>query len=264
MTGKAAEALKYEQEWQLFKDTGSEEARSRLAENYLPLVKYVIDRIAYKLPEFIDREDLISEGILGLIDAIDKFDPSRMNKFETYAIVRIRGSVLDSLRHMDWVPRSLRQKSKEIESSIVELERKLGRSANEREVAEYMGISVEELNETLSEVSGSVIFSFEELLQMSDDDKPLPFMARVRNQQTSDPSESIMKGEIRRILIKAVETLPENEKKVIGLYYTENMTMKHIGEILEVTESRVCQIHTKALLRLRASIIASDENIYEE
>ncbi len=264
MAGKAAEALKYENDWQLFKESGSEEARGRLAENYLPLVRYIIDRVAYRLPEFIDREDLISEGILGLIDALDKFDPSRMNKFETYAVVRIRGSVLDSLRHMDWVPRSLRQKSKEIENSIVELERKLGRSATENEVAEFMGISVAELNETLMEVSGSVIFSFEELLQMSDDDKPLPFMARIKNQQTLDPSESIMKREIRRILIKAIETLPENEKKVIGLYYTEGMTMKNIGEILDVTESRVCQIHTKALLRLRASIIETDDNIYED
>ncbi len=118
-----------EEDWNLFKEDGDDNARGRLAEKYLPLVKYVIDRIAYRLPDFIDREDLISEGILGLIDALDKFDPSRMNKFETYAVVRIRGAVLDSLRQMDWVPRSLRQKSREIENAYADVERTLGRPA---------------------------------------------------------------------------------------------------------------------------------------
>ncbi len=253
-----------EEEWIRFKEHGDEEARSRLAERYLPLVKHIIDRIAYKLPDFIDKEDLISEGILGLIDAIDKFDPSRMNKFGTYAMVRIRGAVLDSLRQMDWVPRSLRQKSKEIENAILTVERNLGRPATDKEISEYLGISAEELNETLSSISTSVIYSFEELLQMSDDDKPLPFISRVKDQQITDPSDSVVKSEIRKILVKSIGRLPDNEKTVVGLYYVENMTLKQIGEVLDVTESRICQIHAKALIRLKNSLLNSDDEIFAE
>jgi len=250
-----------EKDWNLLKEHGDEKARERLAQSYLPLVKNIVERIAYKLPSHIEKEDLVSEGILGLIDAIDKFDPGRMIKFETYAMVRIRGAVLDSLRHLDWVPRSLRQKSKDIETAFMEVERKLGRASTDREVAEYMGISVDELQETLSQVSSSVIFSFEELLQMSDDDKPLPFMSRIKNEQVSDPSDSLIRAEVRRILVEAVEELPDNEKLVISLYYVEGLTLKQIGEVLEVTESRVCQIHTKAVLRLKNALLTGDSEI---
>jgi RNA polymerase sigma factor FliA len=253
-----------EEDWSLFKETGDDGARGRLAEKYLPLVKYVIDRIAYRLPDFIDREDLISEGILRLIDALDKFDPSRMNKFETYAVVRIRGAVLDSLRQMDWVPRSLRQKSREIENAYADVERTLGRPATDEEVSGHIGITPEELNETLASVSSAVVFSFEEMLQMSDDNKPLPFLSRVKNPQVSDPSDTLMKSEVRSILIKAIDRLPENERMVVGLYYVENITLKQIGDILNVTESRACQIHTKALVRLKSSLMQTDEEIFYE
>ncbi len=253
-----------EEDWRALKDEADESARSRLAEKYLPLVKYVIDRIAYKLPDFIDREDLISEGILGLIDAIDKFDPSRMNKFETYAVVRIRGAVLDSLRQMDWVPRSLRQKGREIENAFSEVERTLGRPATDEEVSCKLGITADELNETLSDIAGSVVFSFEEMLQMSDDNKPLPFISRVKNAQVAEPPEVLMKTEIRRILTNVIEKLPESEKNVIGLYYVENMTLKQIGEVLDVTESRVCQIHTKALMRMKSALMNRDGDIFYE
>lgn len=251
-----------QEDWVLFKEHCDEGARSRLAERYLPLVKYVIDRIAYKLPDFIDREDLISEGILGLIDALDKFDPSKLIKFETYAVVRIRGAVLDSLRQMDWVPRSLRHKSREIESAFSTVEQTLGRPATDEEVSSHLGISADELNETLTNVSSAVVFSFEETLQMSDDDKPLPFMTRVRNSQVTDPSDSIVKSEVRKILVRAMDRLPENEKTVVGLYYVENMTLKQIGDILNVTESRACQIHTKALVRLKSALMESDKEIF--
>jgi len=256
--------LTEEEDWRVFKEHGDEDARGRLAEKYLPLVKYVIDRIAYKLPDFIDREDLISEGILGLIDALDKFDASRMNKFETYAVVRIRGAVLDSLRQMDWVPRSLRQKSREIENAFADVERNLGRPATDSEVSDKLGITAEELNETLASVAGAVVFSFEEMLQMSDDNKPLPFLSRIKNPQVSDPSDTLMKTEVRNILIKAIDRLPENEKMVIGLYYVENLTLKQIGDVLNVTESRACQIHTKALVRLKSNLMQSDEEIFYE
>ncbi|HPI75284.1 MAG TPA: FliA/WhiG family RNA polymerase sigma factor [bacterium] len=251
-----------EEDWRLFKECGNEDARGRLAERYLPLVRYVIDRIAYKLPAFIERDDLISEGILGLIDALDKFDMSRLNKFETYAIVRIRGAVLDSLRQMDWVPRTLRQKSRDIETAFNEVERELGRPATDEEVSQKLGISTDELNETLGDIAGSVVFSFEELLQMSDDDKPLPFIARVKNETAADPSDTTVKKEVKKILTKAVEKLPENEKIVVGLYYVESMTLKQIGEAMGVTESRVCQIHTKAMLRMKSALMERDREIF--
>lgn len=249
-------------DWKLFKEDGDEAARGRLAEQYLPLVKFVIDRIAYRLPDFVDREDLISEGIIGLIDALDKFDPSRMNKFETYASVRVRGAVLDSLRHMDWVPRSLRQKSKDIEMAFGEVERKLGRAAEDEEVAKFLGITVDELHDTLDKVSGSVVFSFEEMLQMNDEEKPLPFITRVKSQHVADPSDSIVKSEMRKILIEAVANLSESERNVIGLYYVENLTLKQIGEVLSVSESRVCQIHTKAVMRLKNRLLEQDREIH--
>lgn len=252
------------EDWRLFKESGDEAARGRLAEQYLPLVKYVIDRIAYRLPDFIDRDDLISEGIIGLIDALDKFDPSRMNKFETYATVRIRGSVLDSLRHMDWIPRSLRQKSKDIEAAFAEVEKKLGRAAEDKEVAEFMGITVEDLHDTMDKVSGSVVFSFEEMLQMSDDEKPLPFITRVKSDHVADPSESIVKSEVRKLLVEAVKQLSESERMVVGLYYVENLTLKQIGDILSVTESRVCQIHTKAVIRLKNKLLEKDKELHLE
>jgi RNA polymerase sigma factor FliA len=256
--------IKEQEDWVFFKESGDEEARSRLAERYLSLVKYSIDRIAYKLPDFIDREDLISEGILGLLDALDKFDPSKAIKFETYAVVRIRGAVLDSLRQMDWVPRSLRQKSREIENAFFVVERELGRPATDEEISAHLGISIEELNGTISDVSSAVVYSFEELLQMSDEDKPLPFITRVKNSQVSDPSDALVKSEIRKMLITAVDRLPENEKTVIGLYYVQNLTLKQIGEVLNVTESRACQIHTKALVRLKCSLMESDKEIFYE
>ena len=251
-----------ESDWIAFKEHKDENARGRIAEHYLPLVKYVIDRVAYRLPDFIDRDDLISEGIVGLIDAIDKFEPEREYKFETYAVVRIRGAVLDSLRQLDWVPRSIRQRSREIEKAYCEIERKLGRMASDEEVAQYLNITVEELNETIASVSSSVVFSFEELLQMNDDDKPLVFMNRVKDSTVDDPSSAMMKKEVRQMLIDAVTSLPDNEKTVIGLYYVQSMTLKEIGGVLGVTESRVSQLHAKALIRLKGVLTRTGDEVF--
>lgn len=256
--------LREDEEWQLLKEHNDEEARGRLAEHYLPLVKNIVDRIAYRLPDFVDREDLINEGIVGLIDAIDKFEPDRALKFETYAVVRVRGAVLDSLRHMDWLPRSLRQRSREIERAFSEVERQLGRAASDQEVADFLHISAKELNDTLSDISSSVVFSFEELLQMSDEDKPLTFISRIKDQTAEDPSSRLVRGEVRRILLEAVATLPDTERTVVGLYYVENLTLKEIGAVLNVSESRVSQLHTRALLRLKGALIRADEGFNEE
>lgn len=251
-------------DWVALKQHRDEKARSRLAEHYLPLVKYVIDRVAYKLPEFVDREDLISEGIVGLIDAIDKFELERELKFETYAVVRVRGAVLDSLRQLDWVPRTLRQKNREIEKGYCEVERSLGRSASDKEVAAHIGITPEELNETLSNMAGAVVFSFEELLQMNDDDKPLLFINRIKDTSVDDPSNAVIKKEVRRLLVEAVDRLPDNERTIIALYYSKNMTLKQIGGIIGITESRVSQLHAKALLRLKGVLTRAGDEVFAE
>ncbi|MEW6202375.1 MAG: FliA/WhiG family RNA polymerase sigma factor [bacterium] len=241
-----------EEDWQKFKESGNEEARQRLAERYLPLVKWVVDRIGYRLPPNIDREDLVGEGILGLLDAIEKFEPDRVSRFESYASLRIRGSVLDFLRRADFAPRTLRRKCREIEKAFSDVERKLGRSAEENEVANVLGITVDEMNTALGDLAGTVVLSFEELLQVSEDEKPIPFIARIKDVTADDPANLVIKQEMRNILIEACDKLPEVEKKVIGLYYVENLTLKEIGEVLNVSESRVCQLHSKALMRLRA------------
>ena len=251
-------------DWLALKNHNDENARNRLAEHYLPLVKYVIDRIAYKLPDFIDREDLISEGIVGLIDAIDKFDLERELKFETYAVVRIRGTVLDSLRQLDWVPRSLRQRNKEIERAFCEVERTLGRAATDREVAEHIGITVKELNDTLADVAGAVVFSFEELLQMNDDDRPLVFINRIRDTNADDPSSTLIKKEVKRLLVEAVDNLPDNERTIIALYYSKSFTLKQIGGVLGITESRVSQLHAKSLLRLKGVLTRAGDEVFVE
>lgn len=253
-----------DEDWLAFKHNKDDAARSRLAEHYLPLVKYVIDRIAYKLPDFIDREDLISEGIVGLIDALDKFEIERDLKFETYAVVRVRGSVLDSLRQLDWVPRSLRQRSREIEKAYCEVERKLGRSAKDSEVAAHLGITAKELNDTMSDVAGAVVFSFEELLQMNDEDKPLMFINRVKDSNADDPSHTLIKNEVKRLLVEAVDNLPDNERTIVGLYYSKNLTLKEIGGVLGVTESRISQLHAKALVRLKGVLTRAGDQVFAE
>ncbi|MFH1540215.1 MAG: FliA/WhiG family RNA polymerase sigma factor [bacterium] len=241
-------------DWHKFKEESDEEARRRLAEKYLSLVKWVVDRISYRLPPNVEREDLVSEGIIGLMDALDKFDTGRESRFESYAVTRIRGSVLDYLRQSDWVPRSLRQKCREIENAFSEIERQAGRSAEDKEVAKLLGISVDELHTTLADISGAAVISFEELLSVSDSSRPIPVLARVRDTSAEDPVSLVVKKEIKGILRDACEALPETEKTIIGLYYVERLTLKEIGKVLEVSESRVCQLHSRAILRLRAAL----------
>lgn len=246
-------------DWLRFKEDGDDTARQKLAERYLPLVKTVVDRMAYRLPSNVDREDLVSEGIIGLLDALDKFEPQRMSKFESYAVTRIRGSVLDYLRQSDWAPRSLRQKSREIEQAYTEVERKTGRAAQDDEVAQTLGITVDELHSVLSDVAGAAVISFEELLQVSDGNRPIPMMTRVRDATAEDPGNVVIQQELRVILKDAVERLPETEKLVVSLYYAERLTLKEIGRVLEITESRVCQLHARAVMRLRGMLTDADK-----
>jgi RNA polymerase sigma factor for flagellar operon FliA len=241
--------------WDAFKTDGDPDAREQLILNYSPLVKYVAGRVSANLPQTVDHADLISYGIFGLIDAIEKFQPERGIKFETYAIARIKGAIIDELRAMDWVPRSVRARSRDIERAYVALESRLRRAPTDKEVAAEIGISVQELQDTFAKLSYSSVVSFEDLWTPTGDrDERGPVMAAIRDDSAEDPVQMFETEEVRDILAGAIDRLPEREKTVIALYYYEGLTLKEIGQVLGVTESRVSQLHTKAVLRLRARL----------
>lgn len=245
--------------WAVFKDTGDSDAREQLILSYSPLVKYVAGRLSSSLPQNVDTGDLISYGIFGLIDAIEKYDPARGIKFETYAIARIKGAIIDELRAMDWVPRSVRAKAREVEHAYVKLEGELKRVPEDCEVATELGISVKELQSIFSKLSYTSVVSFEELWVGGDrDDKP-NIMGVIADEHAEDPVSMFESVEAKDILASAIERLPERERIVIALYYYEGLTLKEIGQVLGVTESRVSQLHTKAVLRLRARLNAAHE-----
>ena len=243
--------------WIRYKDEQDSEARDALILNYSPLVKYVAGRLASGLPQTVDTGDLISYGIFGLIDAIEKFDLSRAIKFETYAIARIKGAIIDELRAMDWVPRSVRSRAREIERTYVALENELRRVPSDQEVADRMGISLKEFAAILTKLSYTSVVSFEELWVGGERDESQSAIGSIRDDSAEDPVAIFESAEIKDILAEAIDRLPEREKTVIALYYYEGLTLKEIGQVLGVTESRVSQLHTKAVLRLRARIHAS-------
>jgi RNA polymerase sigma factor FliA len=229
--------------------------RERIINQHVQIVKYVVGRITTHLPNTVDREDLISAGILGLIKAVDRFDPARGVKFETYATTVVRGEVMESLRAKDWAPRSVRRKLRQLAEVISRLEGRLLRQPQEEEIAEEMEMTVEEYNRFLSAASSATVASIEELLvgeePGANDDEYNPVDPA---DEYSDPSLVVEKRELRRLVALAVSRLPEREKAVISLYYEQELTLKEIGEIMGVTESRVCQIHTQATARLRAAV----------
>ena len=241
--------------WDEYKNTGSSKARDQLILNYSPLVKYVAGRVAVGLPANIEQADLISYGIFGLIDAIDKYDRGRNIKFETYAISRIRGAIIDELRAIDWVPRSVRYKAREVEKAYAALENKLKRPPSDAEIAEEMDISVDDLNHIYTQLSSVSLIALDELMSIEGDkgDK-LSLLETLEDTKTAGPMEAFESEEMKEILVTAINRLPEREKKVITFYYFAGLTLAQIGEVLGVTESRVCQIHTKAVLGLKGKI----------
>jgi RNA polymerase sigma factor FliA len=240
--------------WARYKDEQDSTARDQLILNYSPLVKYVAGRLASSLPQTVDTADLISYGIFGLIDAIEKFDPGRAIKFETYAISRIKGAIIDELRAMDWVPRSVRSRAREIEAAYVALENSLRRVPSDQEVADYMSISLKEFQDILAKLSYTSVVSFEELWVGGERDEGQNAIGSIKDDTAEDPVAIFESGEIKEILAGAIDKLPERERTVIALYYYEGLTLKEIGQVLGVTESRVSQLHTKAVLRLRAKL----------
>ena len=244
-----------QQLWRDYKDAGTPALRERLILHYSPLVKYVAGRVGVGLPPNIEQADLVSYGIFGLIDAIDKFDLERAIKFETYAINRIRGAIIDELRSIDWIPRSVRYKAREVERAYAALEASLHRTPSEAEVAAEMGIAVSDLHAIFSQVSYVNVIALDELLTVGGEkgDK-LSLVDTLEDHKAEDPVAAFESEETKYLLAKAINHLPEREKIVVTLYYYEGLTLAEIGQVLGVTESRICQMHTKAVLQLRGKL----------
>jgi RNA polymerase sigma factor FliA len=240
--------------WVEFHKTRSPQLRDMFIRQYMPLVKYVAGKIAVGMPGSVEFDDLVGFGQFGLLDAINKFDPDKNVKFKTYAVTRIRGAVFDELRQLDWVPRSVRQKSREIENTIVRLESNLGRTASDAEVASAMGLSEADFQQTVLKVSGTSILSLNDVWYAGDDSDHMSIGDSIEAPSSLNPDVIVEREEIRRVIIEAINELPEKEKMVLVLYYHEDMTFKEIGQVLEVSESRISQLHTKANLRLRAKL----------
>lgn len=227
--------------------------RDQLIMDYAPLIRFVAQRIAARLPSNIDIDDLISAGVIGLMDAIDKYDPSRDNKFKTYAEFRIRGAILDELRSQDWVPRSVRDKAKRIERTYAELEQRYGRAVSDAEVSDALGMSLEVYYEMVSKVKGVTLLSIDELSGPSQHERK-SLLECLENIGSKNPFMHLKSKGVREILMRNIEDLPEKQKLVLSLYYYEDLNLKEIGRILDVTESRVSQLHTQAVNRLRLKL----------
>jgi RNA polymerase sigma factor FliA len=241
--------------WRRYKASGDARAREGLVVAYSPLVKYVAGRMASGLPAHVDEADLISYGLGGLINAIDRFELEREIKFETYAITRIKGAIIDELRSLDWVPRSVRQRAREIERANAKLEHKLQRAPTDEEMAAELNISVDEFQEALLQISNSTVAALDELWTVGDaSGDQVSLIDTLTDESAPDPAAIMDQTDLKDRVADAIARLPEREKLVVALYYYENLTLREIGEVLGVTESRVSQLHTKAVLRLRSRL----------
>ena len=228
--------------------------REALILEHMSQIKYIAQRISTKLPSHVELNDLIGTGVLGLLDAIEKFNPHRGVKFKTYAELRIKGAILDSLRNLDWAPRSLRKKSKDLEKVCHDLEQRLGRPVTDKEICDEMEISLDEFYELVDQLKGLNLGSFQELAGHDEDKSGDPLVTYVPDAPQMDPFFMFHKSEVKGILASAIDLLPKKERLVISLYYFDELTMKEIGKVLGVNESRVSQLHTKAMLRLRSKL----------
>jgi len=229
--------------------------KEQIVLEHTPLIRYIVNRIAVRLPSHIDLDDLHNTGVIGLMDAIEKYDPDKNCKFKTYAEFRIKGAILDQLRSLDWVPRSVRQKSRKLERAYGEVEQRLGRSATEDEVADSLGLQIEKFHELLNQVRGISLVNLEEIRGAGQDgDRTGSFADIVEDVHAENPFATFKLHEMKQLVADTIATLPEKERLVISLYYYEDLNMKEIGNILGITESRVCQIHTKSVLRLRSKL----------
>ncbi len=261
MTSREMEKESDEDIWGRYKTSGDVDVRNHLVERYASIVKYVAGRLAVNMPPHVEFDDLVSYGTFGLLDAIEKFEPSRGFKFKTYATTRIRGAILDELRSIDWVPRSTRQKARQLQGVYSELETKLGRAATDDEVAQSMGITVEGLADLLHEVSGTAVLSLDDVWHVGADDDEVSIVETLEGDERLHPEYKLEREEVKRVLIDAIQALPQREREVIALYYYEDLTLKEIGEVLGVTESRISQLHSKSILRLKARLTKFRESL---
>ena len=247
------ERLTVDEAWQRWHTEQQPAARDWLVVHYASLVKFVAGRLSAGLPKRVETNDLVSAGMVGLVQSIDRFTPTEGVKFESYAVPRIRGAILDSLRALDWVPRSVRARSRQVEVAIADLQNDLGRPATDAEIAERLAITVDELNEWLADVASSAIGPLDHVAL---DSHAMPDGSDF--QRATNPDHAIESTELRRAMREAIRKLPERERTALILYYEENLTFAQIGEVLDVTESRVSQIHAKAVLQLRGHLAAAD------
>ena len=243
-----------EELWILYKNKRDPRIRDKFVKQYAPLVKYVAGKVAIGMPHNVEFDDLVGFGVFGLFDAIEKFDPEKHVKFKTYAVTRIRGAIFDELRSIDWVPRSVRQKAREVEDAVRRLETSLGRSANDREIAKEMGVGLRDFQKLMLKISGTSILSLNDVWYTGEDNDKISIVESIESPTSLNPDTIVEKEEIKRVIIEAISELPDKEKKVLVLYYYEDLTLKEIGKVLEVTESRISQLHTKAIMRLRAKL----------
>ncbi len=233
--------------WDEYRKNKTPELREQIIIEYAPLVKLVAGRLSMYLGYNVEYDDLVSYGVFGLIDAIDKFDPTKEVKFETYASLRIRGTILDQIRKMDWIPRTVRQKQKRIDEAIKQIEMRTGKNAQDDEIAKELGVSDDELLNWQSQLKITNIVSLNEYLEQGTE----PVMDARKNSHFAQPEDRVQETELKKVLGEAMDMLTEKERKVILLYYYEDLTLKEISNILEVSESRVSQLHTKALTKMR-------------
>ena len=229
----------------------SAQERGEYIEKYAPLIRYVADRLASRLPANISKDDLISSGTLGLIDAVDKYDPKRNILFKTYAEFRIKGAMLDELRSLDWVPRSVRKKSQQLENAYHQIEKQLGRPATDEEVAASMDLSMQEFHRLLNEVRGVSLVDMDSMRPLGQNNNRKDLFESLADADAQNALEALGLREVRDVIAEAIDNLPEKERTVVAMYYYEELTMKEVGEVMGYTESRISQLHTKALLRLK-------------
>jgi RNA polymerase sigma factor for flagellar operon FliA len=241
-------------EWDKYLRDQDPDVRLRLLNRYLPLVRNVAGRMAINFPRSVELCDLINTGVIGLIEAFRNFDPERGVKFETYAVPRIRGAILDELRSLDWVPRSTRAKAREIEKALLAFENDYGRPPSDDELAAVLGMSIHDLHLSLEDVSKTTLLSLDELIFREEDNRQVPRIETVEDQNANIILKNLEKNELQAFLVIAIDRLTEQEKLVIALYYYEELTLKEIGEVMKISESRVSQIHTKAVLKLRGMV----------
>ena len=240
--------------WLEYKHTQDPQLREFFIIKYAPLVKYVAGKLAVGMPGSVEFDDLVGFGQFGLLDAINKFDPEKNVKFKTYAVTRIRGAIFDELRQMDWVPRSVRQKSREIEDTIVELESRLGRTASDEEIASAMNMSLDDFHHAMLKVSGTSVLSLNDVWYSGEDSDKMSIGDSIESPSSLNPDVIVEREEIKRVITEAINELPEKEKMVLVLYYHEDLTFKEIGQVLQVSESRISQLHASANTRLRAKL----------